>query len=137
MSHPEKSKLARLSQDIDFTHIIITRFSYRFKKDDPVGTLFSRNRMERRFQLLESFCFPSMFRRKTYPNFYWVLIIDKDLPVLYTNRLHRLIANAYESLKYSTAGTTKSYYICGNMIVVLVVQNGFINLEYQLMIKDI
>lgn len=100
---PVKKKYCQLALDVDYTHIIISRFSYRFRKGDPIGNLFDKKRMERRFDLFESFCYPSI-TKQTNPNFYWILIVDMDLPNKYLDRLNYLIAKFYESEHYSTRG---------------------------------
>jgi len=91
---------------MNYTHIIITRFSYRFKKDLPVDTLFSEKRMKCRFKLFETFCFPSIIAQKQ-TNFSWVLIIDPELPLIYKNRLQKMINRFYQSSDYLTHGPRK------------------------------
>ena len=103
LTDPIKSDWAKLPANVDLTHVIITRFSYRFRESDKSTTIFAPARMKRRFQLLESFCFPSIISQ-TNPNFYWVLIIDRELPAVYLNKLYQLVAKFYESPAYKTTG---------------------------------
>ena len=104
LTDPIKSDWAKLPANVDLTHVIVTRFSYRFRESDKSTTIFAPARMKRRFQLLESFCFPSIISQ-TNPNFYWVLIIDKNsLPAVYLNKLYQLVAKFYESPAYKTTG---------------------------------
>lgn len=100
---PVQSGYMKLAKNINYTHVIITRFSYRFSKNAPIGNLFNSKRMKRRFHLLESFCLPSILGQKN-KNFYWVLVIDKDLPDQYIDRLHKLISKFYSSDEYGIQG---------------------------------
>jgi len=100
---PIKKIQSKLARSIDYEHIIITRFSYRFKKDMPIGELFSHKRLQRRFQLFETFCLPSVLSQVN-PNFYWIIIIDAELPTEYVDRLWKSIAKFYGSNKYSKFG---------------------------------
>lgn len=100
---PIKAEYINLSEKINYTHVIVTRFSYRFVKDSPIGKLFDSRRMKRRFQLLEAFCFPSVVQQLN-KNFYWVLIVDRELPEQYLDRLYQLIARFYESPNYTKMG---------------------------------
>ncbi len=100
---PIKRIQSKLARSIDYEHILITRFSYRFKKDTPIGNLFDKKRMERRFQLFETFCLPSVLSQVN-PNFYWMIIVDAELPTEYLDRLWKAIALFYSSETYSRRG---------------------------------
>lgn len=100
---PTLSEYHTLGPDINYSHFIVTRFSYRFKKTDPVGNLFKDDRMARRFDLFEAFCFPSIIKQSN-PNFYWIIVTDLLLPAKYLNKLNYLIAKFYNSDDYRTHG---------------------------------
>jgi hypothetical protein len=100
---PIKSIQSRLARSINYEHVIITRFSYRFRKDTPVGGLFDEKRLLRRFQLFESFCLPSVLSQIN-PNFYWVIIVDEELPTHYLDILWKAIAAFYSSSLYANRG---------------------------------
>lgn len=100
---PIKSIQSNIARKVDYEHIIITRFSYRFKADMPIGNLFDDKRMLRRFQLFESFCLPSVLSQIN-PNFYWIIIVDNEIPVRYLDILWKTIAKFYASNTYSQRG---------------------------------
>src|SRR5579871_1288014 len=72
---PIKSIQSQIARSLNYHHVIITRFSYRFRKDMPIGHLFDEKRLLRRFQLFESFCLPSILSQIN-PNFYWIIVVD-------------------------------------------------------------
>lgn len=88
---------------MSYSHCIITRFSFRFRKDDPHLPLLSEERMEERLRIFEHYCFPSIIHQ-TNPNFYWILIIDPLLPDKYREALERLIHDFKNSDLYQTHG---------------------------------
>ena len=94
--------------DLNYTHVIITRFSYRFTKNAPIGNLFDGDRMKRRLQLFEAFCFPSVIHQSC-KDFYWVLIIDSELPSEYFDYMNKLIEKFYESPEYNNSGPRKIF----------------------------
>jgi hypothetical protein len=100
---PTLNQYYQIRENIEYSHFIITRFSFRFKKTDPVGDLFKDDRMNRRFDLFEAFCFPSIIKQSN-PNFYWIIITDLLLPNKYMNKLNYLIAKFYNSDDYKTHG---------------------------------
>jgi hypothetical protein len=80
-------------------HVIITRFSYRGREafTSIAGPSFLRDqdpldleRLNRRFRLFESTCLPSVLGQ-TEQDFRWVLIVDRDLPPTYRQRLLELV----------------------------------------------
>ena len=84
-------------------HCIITRFSYRFKKDDPVSPLLDDKRLEERIKLFKKFCFPSIINQKN-KNFYWIIIIDPLLPPEYQQQLNTIFEEFYNSELYQISG---------------------------------
>jgi Putative rhamnosyl transferase len=73
-------------------HVIITRFSYRFRKDDLVDKLLNPARLDHRIDIFKQYCFPSIINQNI-GNFYWILIVDPLLPVKYRQKLQELIDN--------------------------------------------
>jgi hypothetical protein len=69
----------------------------------PIGNLFDEKRLERRFQLFETFCLPSVLSQIN-PNFYWVIVVDPELPTQYLDMLWKHIAKFYTSSLYATRG---------------------------------
>lgn len=100
---PIKSIQSNLARSINYEHVIITRFSYRFRKDYPIKNLFDSERLTRRFQLFETFCLPSVLSQIN-PNFYWVIVVDTELPTNYLDILWKNIAKFYSSSLYATRG---------------------------------
>ena len=100
---PTLNQYYHLGENVNYSHFIITRFSFRFKITDPVGNLFKDDRMNRRFDLFEAFCFPSIIKQSN-PNFYWIIVTDLLLPNKYMNKLNYLIAKFYNSDDYKTHG---------------------------------
>lgn len=83
------------------SHLLLTRFSYRQNPEDnkkQTADIFVRHNdplaphlLENRFALFEFACLPNVLAQ-TSQDFDWVLIIDKDLPSEYLQRLKRLIS---------------------------------------------
>lgn len=100
---PIKNIHSNIARNIDYEHVIITRFSYRFNADKPIGNLFDADRLARRFQLFETFCLPSILSQIN-PNFYWIIVVDPELPAQYLDILWKHIAKFYSSSLYATRG---------------------------------
>lgn len=81
----------------------MTRFSFRFKQDDPVDKLLSDERLDERIRLFEKFCYASITNQNN-KNFYWILIIDPLLSQKYIDRLSDLINKHKKSLHYANKG---------------------------------
>lgn len=100
---PIKSIHSNIAKSINYEHVIITRFSYRFTNRMPIGNLFDSDRLKRRFELFETFCLPSVLSQIN-PNFYWVIVVDPELPTNYLDTLYRHVAKFYASSLYATRG---------------------------------
>ena len=74
-----------------YSHIIITRFSYRAvamsRSFDPLDTAA----LSRRFDVFEATCLPSILGQ-TCKNFSWVLLVDEMLPAAFRLRLENLVS---------------------------------------------
>jgi hypothetical protein len=81
----------------------VTRFSFRFRPDDPVDKLLSDARLDERIRLFEKFCYSSIINQ-TNKKFYWILIIDPLLSQKYVDQLNQLINKHKNSLQYATKG---------------------------------
>lgn len=84
-------------------HCIITRFSFRFKPDDPTDKLLSDSRLDERIRLFEKFCYSSIINQSN-KNFYWILIIDPLLSTKYVDKLTNLINKHKQSSHYNSKG---------------------------------
>lgn len=87
-------------------HCIITRFSYRFCKTDPIDKLLSDERLEHRLKIFTKYCWPSIINQRC-NNFYWIIIIDPLLPNKYKLYLIDLINSFYRSSDYNKYGPRK------------------------------
>jgi len=80
-----------MMRDTSYSHIIITRFSYRgFKMPrnfDPLDTAV----LSRRFDVFEATCLPSILGQ-TCKDFSWVLLVDEMLPAAFRLRLENLVS---------------------------------------------
>lgn len=88
---------------MSYLHCIITRFSYRFKKDSPIEPLLSEKRLDERIRLFKQYCFPSIINQSN-PKFYWIIIVDPALPMKYREQLENLINEYKDSELYSKKG---------------------------------
>src|SRR3989338_3478657 len=70
-------------------HVVITRFSFHFNPNKPDPKLLSSERLTRRFELFEAFCYPSVISQ-TNQDFIWMILIDPTLPELFLKRLQEL-----------------------------------------------
>ncbi len=96
-------------------HIVITRFSFRgkeaFKKqrirnnsmwkmyEDPL----KKSNLEYRFKIFEITCLPSILNQIN-QEFTWILIIDKDLPNRYKEKLSILLSERKHTFLYTYDG---------------------------------
>ena len=88
---------------MSYIHCIVTRFSFRFRLDDPTDKLLSDIRLDERIRLFEKFCYSSIVNQIN-KNFYWILIIDPLLSTKYVDQLNQLINKHKNSLIYNTKG---------------------------------
>jgi hypothetical protein len=67
-----------------FKHILITRFnlSKRWKVDRAENSVLNKEWLDHRYQLFESFCFPSI-KSQTCQNFEWWVYFDENLDTQY------------------------------------------------------
>lgn len=87
-------------------HCIITRFSFRFSKNDPVDKLLSDERMEHRLKVFTKYCWPAIINQRC-NNFYWIIIIDPLLPDKHKLYMINLINEFYRSANYDKYGPRK------------------------------
>jgi hypothetical protein len=88
---------------MSFLHVIVTRFSFRFKPTDTTDNLLSTQRLDERIAMFEKFCYSSIINQ-TNPNFYWIIIIDPLLPQQYIDTFNLLIQRHKSSEKYPSRG---------------------------------
>lgn len=86
-----------------FLHVIVTRFSFRFKPTDSTEKLLATDRLDERIAMFEKFCYSSI-TNQTGTNFYWIIIIDPLLPEKYVIILNNLIQRHKNSPKYASRG---------------------------------
>lgn len=89
--------------DLSYLHFIVTRFSFRFKEEDPTEKLLSDQRLTERVAMFEKYCWKSICYQNC-PNFYWIIIIDPLLPSKYKLALEELITRHKNSSEYQTRG---------------------------------
>lgn len=70
---------------MDYNHIIITRFNLDFE-DDPQARCLQPEWLEKRFDLFETYCLPSVLQQ-TCQNFTWVILSSDATPAQYKKRL--------------------------------------------------
>lgn len=70
---------------MDYNHIIITRFNLDFE-DDPQARCLQPEWLEKRFDLFETYCLPSVLQQ-TCQNFTWVILSSDATPTQYKKRL--------------------------------------------------
>lgn len=88
---------------MSYFHCIITRFSFRFKPDDPIDKLLSTERLDERIKMFEKYCYASIVNQ-TGKYFCWIIIIDPLLPNEYKQALQDLIDAHKNSENYDTKG---------------------------------
>tara|TARA_R100001163_G_scaffold64213_2_gene57926 strand:+ start:95 stop:1042 length:948 start_codon:yes stop_codon:yes gene_type:complete len=88
---------------LSYIHCIVTRFSFRFKPDDPTEKLLNKDRLDERLRLFKKYCWSSIINQ-TGTNFYWVIIIDPLLPEHYILELNNLIQSHKSSPEYNKRG---------------------------------
>lgn len=88
---------------MSYIHCIVTRFSFRFRKDALINDLLSPERLDTRVKIFKTYCLPSILNQNC-KKFYWILIIDPLLPIKYRNQLQELIDAHYDSEQYATKG---------------------------------
>lgn len=88
--------------DARLTHFLVTRFSVRLPSWTRASVrdgLFEPARLERRMQLFESICLPSV-RAQTRQDFRWIIVHDAALPAEYRERLARAVADLPNAVLY-------------------------------------
>lgn len=88
---------------MSYQHCIITRFSYRFRQNDPILPLLSPERLTERIRIFGEYCFPSI-TNQIEKNFSWIIIIDPLLPDEIKLKLEKLILDFKQSALYQTRG---------------------------------
>jgi hypothetical protein len=66
----------------NFTHLILTRFNLKRLEGNPPA----RGWLERRFDLFDRFCYPSL-RTQSNDNFTWLVFFDTDTPQAFRGRI--------------------------------------------------
>lgn len=80
-------------------HFLLTRFNIRsenWKHTKSGVDILSDEWLDRRFDVFEKFCFPSV-KNQSNQNFFWYVIFDKETPVEYQERI-ALLANNFKNL---------------------------------------
>lgn len=88
---------------MSFKHVIITRFSFRFRESDPKFPLMSEKRLMERIRIFRDFCFPSI-AGQTNKNFSWILIIDPELPEKFRLELMSIFEDFRKTPAYESHG---------------------------------
>jgi len=73
-----------------FDHFVITRFNLKFKsyyREDKNGNFTQTEAwLKRRFELFETYCFPSL-QGQSCTNFKWLVLFDKATPIEYKKKI--------------------------------------------------
>ena len=85
---------------MDYNHIIITRFNLDFE-DDPQARCLQPEWLEKRFDLFETYCLPSVLQQ-TCQNFTWVILSSDATPAQYKKRL----------LSYQRRESLQALWVC-------------------------
>lgn len=68
-------------------HFILTRFNIKIFKADKTGkSVQTKEWLDKRFELFEKYCLPSVMNQSD-KNFCWVILFDKDTPIEYKERI--------------------------------------------------
>ena len=81
-----------LSESIE--HVVIIRFSVDLNRNEfkaKLNSLLSEDRLEKRFELFNKFCFPSL-KAQTYKDFKVIVLVDNDLPKKWKESLLSIIS---------------------------------------------
>lgn len=74
--------------DIRFKHFVITMFNLKlWAKDKHSAPTHTSDWLERRFELFEMYCLPSV-RQQSTKNFIWLCLFDADTPEVFRERIH-------------------------------------------------
>ena len=72
---------------MDYYHYILTRFNLKlWRKDRAYQSTRSENWLERRFQLFEKYCLPSICNQ-VFKDYTWIVLFDESTPEIYMNRI--------------------------------------------------
>ena len=74
-------------------HVVIIRFSVDMNRSEfanKLSNLLNEDRLDYRFKLFETYCLPSLLQQSVI-DFKVILLVDKNLPLKYVNRLTRLV----------------------------------------------
>jgi len=74
-----------------YSHVIITKFSYRGVEMSRSFAPLDPAVLSRRFDVFEATCLPSILGQ-TCKNFSWVLLVDEMLPAAFRSRLQNLVS---------------------------------------------
>ena len=78
-------------------HVVIIRFSVDMNRTEfanKLDSLLSEDRLQYRFKLFETYCLPSLLQQSVV-DFKVILLVDKNLPFKFVNRLNRLVINEH------------------------------------------
>lgn len=81
-------------------HFLITRFNLKnkhWKNDKDEYVVLTKEWLDDRFHLFETFCLPSV-KNQTNNHFHWYVFFDIDTPVVYLKRIHA-IADGFMNFK--------------------------------------
>ncbi len=76
-------------------HVVIIRFSVDLNRNEftkNIGNLLKEERLEYRFELFEKYCFVALSNQSVC-DFKVIILIDKNLPTKYVNKLNNIIKN--------------------------------------------
>lgn len=91
----ELQKQADIMQLLE--HVVIIRFSVDMNRTEfanKLESLLSEERLDYRFKLFETYCLPSLLQQSIV-DFKVIMLVDKNLPFKFVNRLNRLVINEH------------------------------------------
>ena len=99
---------------MQYNHIILTRFNLDYE-DDPQARCLQPEWLEKRFDLFETYCLPSI-KQQTCQNFTWVILSSEATPEQYKERLLSYQTNNIQIVfcpKYKDTEINHLYQIIG------------------------
>lgn len=97
---------------------VITRFNLKlFSRDKNNKTTLTDQWLKERFELFETYCYPSVKGQKL-QNFYWICLFADDTPDVYKQRV-KALRDSYKAFLplYLNEEQTKSYLSYVNMVI--------------------
>lgn len=89
--------IQKINNNDTFVHYLITRFSVNFGGMNTKN-VFEPKRLDEHIELFVRMCYPSVVNQ-TNKNFTWLIVIDRNLPMPYQNKLANIIKDSPVKIK--------------------------------------